>query len=338
MTVPPVDPGPQRPVVGVSLESDPLLAVLDSHRSGPNVVAVGGGHGLAQGLAAIGRYAGRISAVVTVADDGGSSGRLAPALDIPPPGDIRQCLIALTPDDSVWRQLFDYRFAGSDVDGHSLGNLIIAALADLEGSFDGALRQCESLLRSIGSVIPAAGQRLHLEAVVDDTVVTGQSEISKSRGHISELIALPRDVGATSNAVDTLLGADQIVLGPGSLYTSIVATLVVPGIVEAINESAAALVYVCNLITQDGETLGMEGTDHLDALLSLTGVRPPNAIVANAAAIAVEAPLGAVEVDAEAVATYGVDVAAADLVDPSAPWPRHDPARLGGLLARLVEK
>lgn len=324
------------PGLDMSLEPDPFMAALDAPRSGPNVVAVGGGTGLAQALGAIGRYAGRIHAIVSVADDGGSSGRLAPALDIPPPGDIRQCLIALTPEDSVWKRLFEYRFDGSDVDGHSLGNLVIAALADLEGSFEEALKRAETMLRAIGSVIPVAEQRLRLEAVVDGNPVSGQVAISKSRGHISELTVVPRGAEATPAAVDALLAAEQIVLGPGSLYTSVVAALVVPQVVEAINDSDAKLVYVCNLITQDGETLEMDAADHLDALLSLTGVRPPNAIVANAMPVDIAPPLAAVIVDEDAIETYGVDVAAADLVDPVAAWPRHDPARLGGVLARLI--
>jgi uncharacterized cofD-like protein len=320
----------------VSLDPDPLLEALEAARSGPAVAAVGGGHGLAQVLGAVSRYAGTINAVVTVADDGGSSGRLAPDLGILPPGDIRQCLLALTPDDSPWKRLFDYRFSDADVAGHSLGNLLIAALADIEGSFEGGLRRAEQMLRPIGSVVPAAGQRLLLEAVVDGATVAGQVAIAESRGRISELTVRPVEVGASPRAVEAMLEADQIVLGPGSLYTSIMAVLVVPGIVEAINASPAKLVYVCNLITQDGETLGMDGADHLDALISLTGMRSPNAIVANTTTIAIEPPLTAVLADEETIATYGVDVVGADLVDPVATWPRHDAARLGGVLARLV--
>jgi len=331
-------PDPQSPTreAGVSLEPDPLLEALDAARSGPAVTAVGGGHGLAQALGAVSRYAGKITAVVTVADDGGSSGRLAPDLGILPPGDIRQCLLALTPDESPWKRLFAYRFEESDVAGHSLGNLMIAALAEIEGSFEGALRQAERMLRPIGSVVPAAGQRLLLEAIVDDKPVAGQVAIALSRGQITDLVVRPTSIEASPAALEALLEADQIVLGPGSLYTSVMAALVVPGIAEAINESAARLVYVCNLTTQDGETLGMDGADHLDALITLTGMRPPNAIVANTTAIAIEPPLAAVLADEDTIATYGVDVVGADLVDPGATWPRHDAARLGGVLARLA--
>ena len=289
---------------------------------------------MAQALAAVRSYAGRIDAVVTVADDGGSSGRLASALDIPPPGDIRKCLVALTPEDSVWRRLFEHRFEGSDVAGHSLGNLIIAALAEIEGSFAAALRSSERLLGAVGSVIPAANVHLKLEATIDDVVVRGQSVITRARGTISDLRVVP-DATASEDAVVAIGAADQIILGPGSLYTSVLATLRVPGIVEAINGSAGQLVFVTNLITQDGETLGMDAADHLDALLRLTGVRPPAAIVANDAVVNVEPPLEPVAVDGEVLATYGVDLTAADLVDRTADWPQHDPVKLGEVLARL---
>lgn len=320
----------------LELETDPLLAALEAELVGPNVVAVGGGHGMSQVLAGVRRYAGTVHAIVTVADDGGSSGRLAPGLDIPPPGDIRQSLIALTPDDSVWKRLFEYRYQGSDVAGHSLGNLIIAALADVEGSFELGLRQAETLLRSVGSVIPAAPERLRLEAVIDGDTVAGQVAISLARGKVTELTAIPGHVEASPRAVEAIREAEQIILGPGSLYTSVMAALVVPGIAEAINESDARLIYVSNLITQDGETLGMDGADHLDALISLTGVRPPSAIVANDTAIEVEPPLEPVEVDVDTVATYGVDVIAASLLDPALERPAHDPVRLGDVLARLT--
>lgn len=321
-----------------SLETEPEVLMERSapRAEGPSVVAIGGGHGLAQALRAITRYAGSISAVVTVADDGGSSGRLAPDLEIPPPGDIRQCLLALTPDDSICRRLFEYRFGGADVEGHSLGNLILAALSEVEGDFEKALVAAESLLGSVGSVVPASGRRLRLVARVDGERTEGQVAIALSRGTIEGLSVEPGDAAASERALDAIAGADQIVLGPGSLYTSVMAVLVVPGIVDAINASRANMVYVANLITQDGETLGMDCADHLQALLEVTGVRQPSTIVANQAEVSVEPPLEALVVEPEVVETYGVDVVLADVVDPGAQWPRHDPARLGGVLARLV--
>lgn len=320
-----------------STDRDPLLEALKLMESRPHVVAVGGGKGLARALQAIRSYAGRIDAVVTVADDGGSSGRLVPDLDIPPPGDIRKSLIALTPDDSVWRRLYEYRFEGADVQGHSLGNLIIAALAEIEGTFEGALRSSENLLGAVGSVIPASPWHLELAADVDGTEIRGQVNVSLARGTVSRLRVLPPDAPVSESAVSAIESADQIVLGPGSLYTSIAAAMVVPGIVEAINRSAASLVYVANTVTQDGETLGMDAVDHLEALIRLTGVRPPGAIVASDSPVSVDPPLEAVGFDAEAAATYGADLVTADLLDGTAERPCHDPTRLGAVLRGLVK-
>jgi len=321
----------------IGTEPETLLEELEMGNDGPSVVAIGGGHGLAQALKAVRGYAGRIDAVVSVADDGGSSGRLS-ELDIPPPGDIRKCLIALTPEESVWRRLFEYRFEAADVMGHSLGNLIIAALAEIEGSFEAALHSSERLLGSVGSVIPASPLHLRLEAVIDGTTVTGQVNIQHAEGHIEEIRVHPAGAPVSPHAVEAITRADQIVMGPGSLYTSSIAALLVPGIVEAVNRSRARLVYVANLITQDAETLGMDAADHVEAILRLTGVRSPSAIVANDAPLAVEAPLESLRVDGEVLATYGVDVVSGNLLEEGTDWPSHDPGRLGEILAGLIDK
>lgn len=321
----------------ISTEPEVLLEELVLDNDGPAVVAIGGGHGLAQALQAMRGYAGRIDAVVTVADDGGSSGRLS-ELDIPPPGDIRKCLIALTPEESVWRRLFDYRFEAADVVGHSLGNLIIAALAEIEGSFEAALHSSERLLGSVGSVIPASPLHLHLEAVIDGTPVSGQVNVQDTRGRVEEIWLEPKGAPVSPHAVAAIESAQQIVIGPGSLYTSVIAALLVPGIAEAINRSDARLVYVANLMTQDAETLDMDAADHVDAVLRLTGMRPPSAIVTNDAPLTVDPPLQPLAVDREVLATYGVDVASGDLLEEDADWPSHDPDRLGEILQGLVDK
>jgi uncharacterized cofD-like protein len=163
----------------------------------------------------------------------------------------------------------------------------------------------------------------------------GQVAVALAHGTVEALWVEPRDAEASDSALEAIEAADQIVLGPGSLYTSILAPLIVPGIVEAINATSARLIYVANLTTQDAETLGMDAADHLDGLLALSGIRPPSTIVANASPITVEPPLETLDVDAEVMATYGADVVYADLVDPKSPRPRHDPARLGGVLGRL---
>jgi uncharacterized cofD-like protein len=316
--------------------AEDLEKALRIQRRGPHVVAIGGGKGLSAGLRAIQRYAGRIDAIVTVADDGGSSGRLAPGLEIPPPGDIRKCLLALAPDESIWSQLFEYRFDASDVSGHSLGNLIIASLADLTGDFRAALRAAGSLLGAVGMVIPVSPHRLRIEAVVDGAPVAGQVALALSRGNVEEMRLLPEDAVASEEAIAAIAVADQIVIGPGSLYTSVLATLLVPGIVEAVNTSRARLVYVANISTQDGETLGMDCADHLDALIGMSRMRPPAAIVANETSVTFQPPIEALAVDAEVLATYGVDVVSGDFVDRESAVPRHDTVRLGGALARLT--
>ena len=323
-----------RPSQATSTET--LENALSTDRHGPHVVAIGGGKGLSAALGAIQRYAGRIDAIVTVADDGGSSGRLAPDLEIPPPGDIRKCLVALTPEDSIWRRLFEYRFDGADVSGHSLGNLIIASLADLEGDFPAALRFAENLLGTVGSVIPVSANRLRIRSVVDGVEKKGQVELALSEGHVDDMYLLPEDAVATPAAVEAIGEADQIVVGPGSLYTSLLATLLVPGIAEAINRSDARLIYVANVSTQDAETLGMDCADHLDALIGMSGIRPPAAIVANETSVTFPPPLVAIEVDREVLATYGVDVVSGHLIDDKSEVPRHDSVRLGGVLARLI--
>lgn len=310
------------------LEPETLMQELDLDRKGPRVVAIGGGHGLSKVLTATLSYASRVDAVVSVSDDGGSSGRLAPHLDIPPPGDIRKCLIALTPDDSTWRQLFEYRFEGADVAGHSLGNLILAGMADIEGSFELALMRAERLLGTSGSVIPASQQHLVLMAESGGTVLTGQVNVASHRGRIDSIHVSPPTAAATPRAVQSIEAADQVLLGPGSLMTSTIAAMRVPGITEAINRSSAQLVYIANLITQDGETLDMDGIDHLDALLRLTGVRPPSSIVAHNTAIGTTPPLQGVHFDRDITATYGADLVTSDVADTAVDWPSHDPGKL----------
>jgi len=299
---------------------DPLLQELEDDLAEVRVAALGGGHGLAGALRAVLEYAGDITAIVTVADDGGSSGRLSPALEIPPPGDIRMALLALSPDGSTWRDLMEYRFEESDVAGHSLGNLIIAALANLSGSFEEALDRVARLLGTRGTVLPAAPVPLVLEADVDGVTVSGQVAIARSRGVITDIRVVPGNVHAGERVTRAIASADQIVLGPGSLFTSVIAGLCVPGVADAVNEAGT---------TQDGETLGMTGKDHLAALTEIGGIRPPDAVVAHRGPLDVPGGLAAVEFD-------GTGVVHADVADHAADWPQHDPARLGAVLRRLA--
>lgn len=310
--------------------------LLKLRRDGPRVVAIGGGHGLAQALEAALTYAGDVTAVVTVADDGGSSGRLTSTLDIPPPGDIRKCLLALSPEPSVYRELFSYRFESTDVAGHSLGNLMLAALTELfDNDFEAAIRVASNLLGTVGRVVPVARQSLHLQAVIDGQLIDGQAAITRTSGEVTELRLFPADERANPAAVEAVRGADHVLIGPGSLFTSVLSALKVPGMATALQEAPAHVVFIANLVTQDGETLGMSLADHVTALARIGGVEATGTIVAHRGELAMEPPVDQLRVDRAALAELGWDLVEADLADLRAAWPQHDPIRLGQVLARL---
>ena len=304
--------------------------------SGPKVVAIGGGHGLAITLEAIQAYASEITAVVAVADDGGSSGRLTSGLGIPPPGDIRRCLLALTPDPTILSELFAYRFPAGDIEDHSLGNLLLAALTDLTGDFGAGVDLAGQMLRAVGRVVPAAHQAAQLTAIVGGEKVSGQALITKARGGVSAMEVGPDDLTANPAALAAIAEADQVVLGPGSLFTSLMAVLLVPGVAAAWTGSRARKVFVLNLIEQDGETLGMSGADHLAALSKMAGIEGPGTVVSHRGGFVGPAGLARVTLAEEESLSGGWDVVEADLIDPEGDWPAHEPMALGQLLAQLV--
>lgn len=310
---------------------EPLL--LDP--TGPAVVAIGGGHGQASALEAIQTYAGSISALVTVADDGGSSGRLT-SLGIPPPGDVRRCLLALTPEPSLWSELFAHRFNTGDVSDHSLGNLILAALTDLFGDFPSAVNTAARMLGALGEVVPVADHPVTLSAVVDGTRVEGQAAITATAGHISEIGIEPSDAMASRRALAAVSAADQIVVGPGSLYTSVISALKVVMLAEAVMEARAQRVFVLNLVTQDGETFGMDGGEHLGALAEHVGVTGPGFLVAHEGPLDVPPGHQQVRVDAAAAGEHGWELVTADVADEWSDWPAHDPLKLARVLERIV--
>ncbi len=331
-------------------ELSPLveLEALQLDPLGPRVVAIGGGHGLASALTAVQSYASHITAIVSVADDGGSSGRLTAGLGVPPVGDIRRCLLALTPEPTIWSELFAYRFdAGTgpfdpasveprDVDGHALGNLILAALADLHGDFGRAVAEAGRLLNSVGTVVPAASEAINLSAIVGARRVDGQVAVARARGGVERLILGPEGIDAHPDAIYAIEAADQIVLGPGSLFTSVMAALVVPGIVEAVDRARGRIALVLNLVTQDGETLGMSGRDHVSAFTRHAGLIRPGGIVAHRGPLRVPDGHDAVEIEAEEANALGWNVHHSDVADQRAEWPAHDPIKLGRALAALA--
>lgn len=312
----------------------PQLEMIEPGSVGPRVVALGGGHGLACTLKAVKEYASEITAIVAVADDGGSSGRLTSGLGVPPPGDVRRCLLALAPEGSIWADLFAHRFSSGDIEDHSLGNLLLAALADITGDFATGVDVAGQILNIVGKVVPAAIEPAELRAVAGGREVVGQAAITKAR-NIETMSLGPDDLAANPKAVEAIRAADQLILGPGSLYTSLMAVLLIPGIAEAWQESLARKYFVLNLIDQDGETLGMTGADHVRALASIAGIGGPGVIVAHKGELDLPSDHSMVSIDQGDALGWGWDVVHGNLTSASADWPEHDHAALTHLLRQL---
>jgi uncharacterized cofD-like protein len=238
-------------------------------REGPgtaNVVAVGGGHGLAATLRALRSYAGTVTAVVSVADDGGSSGRLRRMLPIISPGDLRRCLVAMAEPGSLLASTFEYRFAEDELSGHALGNLVLAGLLEVTGDPVAALDEACRLLGVRGRVLPATTDPVVLKAEADGGNVAGQVAVMAT-DNIRRVSLVPSDPAAPPEAVAALEQADQIVLGPGSLFTSVLAAIAVPDVCAALNRSGARKIYVCNLRPEVPETEGFDVARHIEALV-----------------------------------------------------------------------
>ena len=235
---------------------------------GPSIVAIGGGTGLSTLLSGLKRYSSHITAIVTVADDGGSSGVLRRELGVLPPGDIRNCLAALSTEEPLLTRLFQYRFsAGSGLEGHSFGNLFLSALSAITGSLETAITASSRVLAVQGQVVPATNADVRLWAELEDgTRLEGESAIGKARSPIVRMGCLPEKPPALPRALEAIAHADLILLGPGSLYTSLLPNLLVPELVTAIQRSRAPRLYICNLMTQPGETDGLDVSGHLRAI------------------------------------------------------------------------
>ena len=255
--------------------------------TGPRVVAIGGGHGLAATLRAVRTYTDRVTAIVSVADDGGSSGRLRELLHIIPPGDLRKCLIALAEPGSLLATAFDHRFDEEELAGHALGNLVLAGLIDASGDPVVALDEAGRLLGVRGRVLPSSTEPVVLKADAACGEVTGQVAVNGT-DRIRRVSLVPSDPSAPQAALEALARADQIVLGPGSLFTSVLAAVAVPQIREGVNASGAQRIYLCNLRPQHTETTGYDVAAHVAALMD-HGV-PVDRVVCDSAGIAVGTP------------------------------------------------
>lgn len=323
-----------------------VVDVVARHRrlgKGPKIVAIGGGTGLSTLLRGLKHHSGNLTAIVTMADDGGSSGRLRRTLGLPPPGDLRSCLAALSEDEDLLTQLFQYRFLkGEELDGHSFGNLFIAAISGVTGSFDRGIEEAGRVLGIQGRVLPSTLSNLLLvadktpELDVQAIRVEGESQIPKVRGQVRRIYLEPGDPPAFPEAVHALLNADLIVIGPGSLYTSVLPNLLVPDIANAIRASRAFRIYVCNVATQAGETDGYDCLAHSRALEEHAGPGLVDLVVANDCMEAA-VPGGAQLVSPPENGAIGLPVYLSDLVDHERPW-RHDSFQLAESLIALLEE
>ena len=234
---------------------------------GPRVVALGGGYGLSTTLRALRHYAGSITGVASVADDGGSSGRLRRTFGIPAPGDLRRCLVALAADGNPWADALEHRFAADELSGHPLGNILIAGLTETTGDFGEAINLILSLLNAHGRVVPATREPVSLKATHVGGEVEGEHTIGRTAG-LTGVSLVPSDPSPPAEALDAIAAADQIVIGPGSLFTSVLAVLAVPALRDAIRDAPAQRVYVSNLAEQHPETTGYDVAAHVVALMS----------------------------------------------------------------------
>lgn len=324
--------------------------VMDARRKArhlqrrPRVVVMGGGTGLSVILRGLKEYPVDLTAIVTVADDGGSSGRLRSDFSMPPPGDIRNCLVALADTEPLLERLLQFRFtSGEGLAGHSFGNLFLAAMTHIMGDFESAIRETSRVLAVRGRVLPAVKDDVRLRAILaNGEVVTGESVIPQSGEQIDHVELVPRDVEPLPEALDAIREADAIVVGPGSLYTSILPNLLVPGLADAVIESTAKKVYVCNVMTQPGETDAFSASRHVDVIYRHVGQRVFDYILVNAASLPDEAleqyqaqQSYPVLADIEALHGLGLRVIARDFVH-YATYARHDSRLIAEQIMSLI--
>ncbi len=315
-------------------------------KRGPRIAALGGGTGLPVLLRGLKKYTSNITAIVTVADDGGSSGRLRGEFGILPPGDIRNCLVALSETESLMEKLFNYRFGqGKGLAGHSLGNLLITALVDITGDFQTAIQEISSVLNVCGQVVPSTLDHVTLNAeLVDGTHMFGQSRIAKADTPIKRVFLSPANCKTVPEAAAAIKQADLILLGPGSLFTSVLPNLLVPEISLAVKQTRAVKCYICNIMTQPGETSGFKASDHLAAIYNHMGEGWLDYIIINNKRIAPVrlekyAREGAepVAVDLRTLQRMGVKVWRGDLLNEQE-LVRHDPEKLALAALSVINK
>ena len=325
--------------------NDSVMEVLYTKRylaRGPRIVAIGGGTGLSTLLRGLKGYSANITAVVAVADDGGSSGQLRQQLGIIPPGDIRNCIAALADAEPLMTQLMQYRFPpGSGLDNHAFGNLFIAAMTAVTGDFEEAVRESNRVLAVRGQVLPATSVPLNLSArLASGRRLYGQVEIAKADEPIDRVFIEPADVRANGEALERILEAELIVLGPGSLFSSVLPNLLIPDVRDALAAAPGLKIYVCNVATQPGETEAMSASEHVSALLAHIGEDLVDYVIINRNTDA-RRPTGwlaqPVRVDVRRLEELPVVIVEEDVIDPANAH-RHDPAKLAAAIMRLQQE
>jgi uncharacterized cofD-like protein len=329
-----------------------LVDVLMAHRRlnrGPKMVVVGGGTGLSSLLRGLKVYSANITAIVTVADDGGSSGRLRQEFGVLPPGDIRNCLAALADQEKLLTELFQYRFqAGNGLVGHSFGNLFLTAMSEITGDLERAIAASSQVLAVRGRVLPATLSDVCLWAQLEDgRRIEGESNITAANGKIIKIGCTPERPPALPAVLKAIHEADYIIIGPGSLYTSIIPNLLVPGIADAIAKTSVPRIYVCNIMTQPGETVGYTVGDHIRAIDDACGQPLFDAVlvhrkVPSAQSLINYAQVGShpVFLDRDAVGKLGRRIVLSNVMDEDEDtnWVRHNPERLARVLLRWYSK
>jgi uncharacterized cofD-like protein len=314
-------------------------------QQGYKIVAIGGGTGLSTLLRGLKRRTSNLTAIVTVSDDGGSSGRLQKELGVLPPGDIRNCLVALADDEALVTDLFRYRFTeGEGLSGHSFGNLFLAAMSGITGNFDRAIKESSRVLNIVGRVLPATLGVVRLCAELDDgTIVEGESKISNAKRPIKRVFFDPPAAAPLDEVIAAIREADAIVLGPGSLFTSVAPNFLVSRIAREVADAHGVKMYVCNVMTQPGETDGMSAADHVEALLANAGERVCEYVIVNdqppSRLLAVYAQEGQVPVepDTERIAALGIEPVRAAVIGETETV-RHDPDKLAAVVLAVVDR
>lgn len=311
----------------------------------PRIVVIGGGTGLPVLLRGLKQYPVDITAIVTVADDGGSSGRIREDLHIPPPGDVRNVLAALSDVEPLVEEMFQHRFKTSnELSGHSLGNLILAAMTSITGNFVHAIQEMSKVLNVRGKVLPAANQSVVLHAQMEDgVIVSGESKIPYSGKKINRVFLTPKNILPLPETIQAIRQADLIIIGPGSLYTSILPNLLVPRLGEEVCCSQAKKVYICNLMTQAGETYGYSASDHVKAINSHLSHPCIDTILVNNREIPAEVQLRykeelaqPVQYDMPTLLEMGLEVVHADIAYLERGALRHDPKKVAKILYNLL--